>query len=326
MEKYKSLVSVLIAAYNAEEFIGQTLESVLAQTYSHIEIIVVDDGSTDSTGLILEKYKNKGIQVYHQKNKGQPASLNKAFYLSKGKFIKFLDADDIISPTFIELQINRLSGGTEYIASAEWARFYNNDLQTAVFKPEEVWCDLSSIDWIVKSMKNGVNMMQCALFLIPRVILGKSGLWDERLTLIDDFEFFTRVILHSSGIRFTEGAKLYYRSGLLNSVSKRHSKEAMESALLATQLSVSHILAVENSSRTRLICADAYQILVFSFYPQFPELVKIAEYKVSELGGSKMVIPGGPILQNLASLIGWKLAKTVQLFFYRFGYIKIISK
>jgi glycosyltransferase involved in cell wall biosynthesis len=320
------LVSILIAAYNAEEYIAQALESVLAQTYSNVEIIVINDGSTDNTPIILEKYRNKGVAVFYQENKGQGAALNHAFKLSKGDYIKFVDADDLLSPNSISLQMQRLSGSTEYIASSEWARFYNNDIQTAVFKPEEVWRDLPALEWIIKSIKKGVNMMQCAIFLIPRNILLKSGLWDERLTLIIDFEFFTRVILHSTGVRFTEGAKIYYRSGILSSVSHSKSRSAMESALLASELSVSYILAAENSPRTRNICADVYQILLFSVYPKYPDLAKIAESKVKELGGSNMIVSGGKVLQNIAAIVGWKLAKRIQLFFYQLGYLKFISK
>jgi glycosyltransferase involved in cell wall biosynthesis len=318
------LVSVLIAAYNAEKYISATLDSILAQTYTNIEIIVIDDGSTDNTSTILDQYKSKGVKVYQQANKGQGAALNHAFSLSKGDLIKFMDADDLLSPDHIALQVQRLSGTTEHIASSEWARFYNDDLHTAVFRPEEVWCDLSPIDWMVKSIKNGVNMMQCAIFLIPRNILVKAGSWDERLTLIIDFEFFTRVILHSAGVRFTKAAKLYYRSGIANSVSRRTSYEAMESAILATQLSVSYILSIENSPRARRVCADAYQVLVFSLYPQFPGLAKKAESKVQELGGSDMSVPGGRVLRKLSALVGWKLAKHIQQTIYRLGYLTLI--
>ena len=106
----KSLVSVLIAAYNAGPYIAETLDSVLAQSYPSIEIIVVDDGSTDETSTILDRYAGRGaIRLIRQANAGQCRSRNRAFAESRGSLIKFLDADDLIS-MITDLRIRRGGG------------------------------------------------------------------------------------------------------------------------------------------------------------------------------------------------------------------------
>ncbi|HEV8051797.1 MAG TPA: glycosyltransferase family A protein, partial [Parachlamydiaceae bacterium] len=88
-----SLISVVIPAYNAEQFIGQTIQSVLDQTYPCHEIIVVDDGSTDSTKEVLKRFDGS-IRYLYQQNKGPSAARNAGIQVAQGEFICFLDADD----------------------------------------------------------------------------------------------------------------------------------------------------------------------------------------------------------------------------------------
>lgn len=315
MEKHTPLVSVLIPTYNAEKYITQALRSVLGQTYSNIEIIVVNDGSTDSTRELLETYAKKGVKVIHQSNKGQSAAANRAFYESQGELIKFFDADDLLSPDHIKIQVDALHNCKNTLAFGEWARFYLNPAE-AVFALNNNSAKLNPIDFWLKNH----TMLQCALWLIPREILNKSGLWDEQLSLINDLEFFTRVLMHSDNVKITPGARLYYRSGLPNSLSGLKSRKGAESAFLSTTLSMQHLLHAENSIRIRQACATLWQNFIYGFYPQFPDLIRQAEIKVLTLGGSNMPFPCGPLLKKIAGIMGWKKAKKLQLFFYAMGY------
>lgn len=97
-------VSVVIAAYNAADFIGETLESVLAQTYPDYEIIVVDDGSMDRTADVLEQF-GEAVQYIHQENRGQPAARNVGIRAARGRYIAFVDADDLWMPEKLERQM-----------------------------------------------------------------------------------------------------------------------------------------------------------------------------------------------------------------------------
>src|ERR1035438_8021739 len=118
-------VSILIAAYNAERFIAETLRSALAQTWQPKEIIVVDDGSTDRTLLIAQKFEAEGVSVVTQQNQGHCAAKNKAFSFSNGDYIQWLDADDIIAPDKIARQIAVLEGyrSKRTLVSSAWTRF-----------------------------------------------------------------------------------------------------------------------------------------------------------------------------------------------------------
>src|SRR5689334_6006096 len=102
----KSLVSILIPAYNAEAFLGQTLESALAQTWPRKEIIVVDDGSNDGTLAVAQEFARRGVRVVSNKSRlSASAARNKAFSLCQGDYIQWLDADDLLAPDKIEKQM-----------------------------------------------------------------------------------------------------------------------------------------------------------------------------------------------------------------------------
>lgn len=307
-------------AYNAEDYVAPALDSALAQTWSPLEVVVVNDGSTDGTASILDAYaaEHDRLRVLHQENQGQCAAANDAYRASSGDLIKFFDADDLLTPTFVERQVDRLHGSTTHVASAEWARFYDDPWE-AVFEPEPVWQDMDPVDWLVTAWRDARPMMQCALWLIPRPVLETAGLWDERLSLINDFEFFARVLVHTDGVRFTPGARLYYRSGLDDSLSRQKSREAVESALLSLQLGTQHLLDREDSPRTRRAAANMLQDFIYEHYPHHPNLLSAARRRVRELGGSDLDPDGPPGFQALRRVTGWRIARRVERFAQRRG-------
>src|SRR5215510_1057945 len=121
----KPLVSILIPAYNAELCIAQTIESALAQTWEPKEIIVVDDGSKDQTLTVARRFSSAGVTVVSQPNQGAAAARNKAFSLSRGEYIQWLDADDLLSPDKITKQMEAAlsHGAKRTLFSSEWAHF-----------------------------------------------------------------------------------------------------------------------------------------------------------------------------------------------------------
>jgi glycosyltransferase involved in cell wall biosynthesis len=98
------LVSVIIAVYNGENYLGEAIDSVLKQTYKNFELIVINDGSTDNTTGVIEKYQDD-LRSYQQTNSGLPATLNRGISLSRGDWIAFLDADDLWLPEKLSFQV-----------------------------------------------------------------------------------------------------------------------------------------------------------------------------------------------------------------------------
>src|SRR5579871_6111210 len=119
------LVSILIPAYNAENWISDTLKSALAQTWPNKEIIVVDDGSRDRTREVAETFSGAGVKVVSQKNAGASAARNHALRLCRGDYIQWLDADDLLAPDKITLQMEVAEklADKRVLFSMGWGRF-----------------------------------------------------------------------------------------------------------------------------------------------------------------------------------------------------------
>lgn len=315
MEKSTPLVSVCMPAYNAGEYIVDTVKSITDQSYTNWELIIVNDGSTDDTAAIINQLTDSRIKVFHQENKGQCAAANQAFQLSNGKLIKFMDADDLLSPNYIHNQVSMINGDNDVIAFAAWGRFYNNSLATFHLDDSFLTSSMKPAEWLIASMTDKQVMLQCALWLIPRKILEVSGLWNETLSLINDFEFFIRVLLCARELRFTNDAILYYRSGLAQSLSATTSAKGAESAYHSVNLGTQHLLKQETSNRVKKIAADCFQRLVYTFYPQHKAIVHKAALKVKELGGSSIAFPAGGYTKILESILGWKTTQYLKFIF-----------
>ena len=104
-----NLVSIIISCYNAENYIKETINSVLAQTYQNFEILLINDGSTDQSSEVIKTIKDDRIHLVEQENQGVSFSRNKGIAMSKGEFMVFLDSDDILHPNFLERRIFTLS-------------------------------------------------------------------------------------------------------------------------------------------------------------------------------------------------------------------------
>ncbi|KAB2867528.1 MAG: glycosyltransferase family 2 protein, partial [Bacteroidales bacterium] len=102
---YSPLISVIIPTYNAERFIIETLTSVINQSYTHWECIIIDDGSTDSTKEIIDEYckADNRIKYYYQKNSGPSVARNVGVKIALGEYIQFLDSDDVLLPERFEI-------------------------------------------------------------------------------------------------------------------------------------------------------------------------------------------------------------------------------
>lgn len=305
-------VSVCIPCYNAAPYLGAALDSVLAQEGVELEVIVVNDGSTDGSAAALAPYAARGVQVIHQDNRGQCAAANRAYGAATGDLIKFFDADDILAPGMLARQVARLGGRRDAVAMGEWTRFYGSAPGDEGFAPLPMYRDADPVEWLATEWLDAQPMMQCALWLIPREIIERVGLWDERLSLINDFEYFARILLGADQILYTPGARLYYRSAVGGSLSGQKSRAAIESQALSLELGTGHLLAAEDSLRTRQAAANMLQAFDYDLYPAHPDLRARLRAQAQALGGATIPPNGPPRFHTLRRLIGWKLARRVQ--------------
>jgi glycosyltransferase involved in cell wall biosynthesis len=302
-----SLVSIIIPALNAAPWIGETLKSCIDQTWENLEVIVVDNGSTDETQDIVRSMAPAGIKLYECAQPGASAARNVGTARSVGTYIQYLDADDILAPSKIEIQVSRLlECEKDAVASGPWVRFEKDPSERKV-SPEAVWQDLEPDDFLIQSWSGGI-MMPIFSWLTPRSVIDRAGAWDESLTVNDDGEFFTRAVLQSSHIRFCPDAMGYYRTAPVASLSKNTSREAWNSYFASVGLCARHLLAIRNDAEARKSCAYLVQEFAYAAYPYEPDLSEEAERMVTAWGGCDLTPPGGKGFQLLSSIIGWKRA------------------
>jgi glycosyltransferase involved in cell wall biosynthesis len=306
------LVSVLIPCFNAERYIGETLESVFRQTWPELEIVVVDDGSTDGSADEIKRFQCSKLTVLSQQNRGQTAALNKCVSHSSGTFVQYLDADDLVAPDKIALQMRRLIDRMDCVATAEWGRFYTDPEETR-FIAEPVWCDLDPLDWLALSRADGLGMMFPALWLIPRNLIDRIGPWRPDLTQNNDAEYFTRVLLTSKRVLFCEGARTYYRSGITGSLGGRKSREAWISQFKVNEMCECRVLACENSERMRRAFALAWLHFAHGAYPYDSVLAERALARAATLHSIEITPGGGVMFRWLSRVIGWRAARRLQV-------------
>ena len=310
------LVSILIPAYNAQEWIADTLRSAISQTWHRKEIIVVDDGSTDQTYAIARQFEAQGVVVVRQENQGASAARNKAFSLSHGDYIQWLDADDLLAPDKIAKQMAVLdeSGDKRTLISSAWGVFLYRYYR-ANFIPTGLWCDLSPIEWLLRKMGQNNTYMQTATWLVSRQLTEAAGPWDTRLLGDDDGEYFCRVLLASNGVRFVREGKVYYRGPGLAFRGLSHigqSARKIDAHWLSMQLHLKYLRSLEDSERVRTACVRYLENSLIYFYPERPEIVRQAEQMARDLGGQLQYPRLSWKYSWMKVIFGWRLAKQGQ--------------
>ena len=309
----KPLVSILISAYNAEEWIAETLESAVRQTWPRKEIVLVDDGSTDRTAQIARQFTSKGVRVISTENHGLSAGLNHAYKFCQGDYIQFLDADDLLALDKIERQLAAMHEGEskQILLSSPWAPFYYRTCD-AQFVRNSVWQDLSPVEWLLRKLGENLHM-QNATWLVSREIAEAAGPWDEDLHYDQDGDYFTRVLLASAGTRFVAETGIYYRVTSSNRISYiGNSDRKKESLLRSMKLHIQYLRSLEESDRVCKACLTYLQNWYHNFYPERPDLVEEMQSLAAELHGHLEEPRLRWKFAWMKPLLGWQTAKWAQ--------------
>ena len=297
-------VSIIIPLYNSEAYIAQTIDSCLAQTHDNIEIIVIENGSTDQGYQVVKSIDDKRLSVFQITTPNAAAARNYGFQKATGTYVMFLDADDVLVPNKIELQIAALSAKPEgWIACCAWAKFKTNTKE-AVISPQKVWNIQNPIDWCLQSWM-GEGMMIPGCWLIPKPIIDKAGLWDERLSLHDDGEFMCRVLLASKGNVFVENTVVYYRQ-LASSLSRQNqSYRAAKSALNVCESYRKSLLPLYDGPKVRQALAYNYRRFMYEFHPKHKDLLQQARQSIQTLDVKNLPLIGGENFKKLTKIVGF---------------------
>jgi glycosyltransferase involved in cell wall biosynthesis len=302
------LVSVIVPAYNAEKTIVSSIESVLRQTYSRTEILVIDDSSTDNTSQVVSSIRDSRVKLIAGKRKGAASSRNQGLLHAQGDFLQFLDADDLISDDKIRLQIQAI-GNTSNIASCAWMHL-REDQKLYLPPDRNCWRIKKPTHWLISSL-SGEGMMANGCWLVPRHVAQKAGPWDESLCLHDDGEYFCRVLLACDGNVFVDNCHVAYRV-VAGSLSRKRSRTAIESAYKVCESRARILLENESRKISKIAIATQWLQFAYEFIDSAPDLSQAAISNLIKLRVSPRNTVGGKLFRYSRNIIGWKLALSLR--------------
>ncbi len=206
------LVSIIIPTYNSGSLVCQAIDCSLNQTYRNCEIIVVDDGSTDGTEQLLKKKYTGRITYIYQKNKGAGGARNTGIKDATGKYLQFLDADDLLHPDKISMQVKQLQGISDKALSyCDYVRCDIDDLTVTHNRTSPLLQNDSPVDDIMMKWETELSIpMHC--FLFDTAIFKECGIaFDESLPSNEDWDCWMNVFALGPRVVFVDRVLAYYR-------------------------------------------------------------------------------------------------------------------
>ncbi len=264
------LISVLIPAYNVEKYLPQCLDSIINQTYTNLQIVIVDDGSKDGTGEICDTYaeKDSRIEIYHIPNGGVANARNFLLSKIKGDYFLFVDADDWILPDTIQFLYGKINHYEAEIATCEM--FKDSNFDGKVNFNEEVLDKDSFVKEFLKH--NKVNGSLCNKLV--KASLVKDNRFVKNISYGEDALFCWGLVRDLNGVVLTDAPKYFYR---MNGTSLSHQKwtpegkgsgkKVWDAIREDVKINYPQFLSILNS-RTALECMWALIFASGSDYPQ----------------------------------------------------------
>ena len=229
----KNRVSIIIPTYNYSQYILDAISSVFQQDYLDIEIIVVDDGSTDATRKVLQPYVRR-IKYIYQENAGLSAARNTGIAASTGEFVQFLDADDILGVNTVKSQVTYLKTHPEISVAV---------MKNKLFKSKNIKGHLEIVgSWALPMTNLDVHLCYFNIapphaFMFKRQVIMETGQFDTRLTACEDYDYWLRAVVAGFVPHYNPVGEVYYRKHS-KSMSSNLSNQYFHDAILHKRLSI----------------------------------------------------------------------------------------
>lgn len=210
-------ISIIIPVYNKGKYVRKAIESILSQTFTDWELIIVDDGSTDSSYSICLEYTNdKRVKVYHMKNGGVSRARNKGLDYAQGEYVTFIDSDDYISEDYLEKLYHP---GYEMIIGGLTKVNYKGEVMTTVLPSlcGEKKITEMAVDFYKEQIHTGIYGFVSSKLIRRNVIEEKHLRFDERIKLAEDYDFYLKIYQVVDKAFFIHYAGYYYLQGTENS-------------------------------------------------------------------------------------------------------------
>lgn len=261
------MISVVVPCYNIENYIEKTIKSVLNQTYSDYELLLVNDGSTDKTLKFLKKYENldKRINIIDKKNGGVSSARNSGIEKSKGEYIYFLDGDDTIEEDFFEKAINIfnlnreidiLSFGFDIVSEK------NEQIKKYSFKKYDKKV-FDSEDFLNKYFLKKIRQNMCSFIAKREIIIKNNIKFSEGIAYGEDQEFQIKTIFNSKKIYYDEKCYFHYLKRENSAVNEKIKLKRLD--LIKIFIEIKKNLQEKSNNKTLLTNLNNYVGNIFFF-------------------------------------------------------------
>lgn len=247
------LVSVVIPVFNGEKTIEETIRSVLAQSLTDFEVLVIDDGSQDQTAAIVTSIKDSRIQLHHYPNKGLSASRNRGIHRAVGKYISFLDADDLWTPEKLEAQLQAMGDHPNATVAYSWTDYIDGN--SRIFQAgSRVTANGQVLERLLlrNFVESGSNI------LVLRSVFEQVGDFDETLKAAEDWDMLLRLAVDHPFVCVPAPHVQYRRTNSMSSNVIRQERECLKVIDRAFEKAPDNLQALKGKS-----LANLYQYLTF---------------------------------------------------------------
>jgi len=284
------LVSVVIPCYNAAPFVAETIESVLSQSYGAVEIVAVDDASTDASWSVIERYADRVRTLRLPANRGGSHARNRGAELTRGEYLMFLDSDDLIAPDTLERLVATARDQPGVTAICAWERLRKVE-GSWIAGPADVPLPSPEADPLPQWLESRW-VPPCAV-LWRREVYERTGGWDEEVSYDDDGDLMMRSFVRGARLAIADGGRAYYRDHGANRLSV--GTDFSSAAKLRSGMRVVEKLGEELTERGELeryavaIGVRYHRLALFGFQNGYRELARECVRRGVRLAGRRAV-------------------------------------
>lgn len=248
MELLSDLISVIVPVYNVEKYLAKCLNSILMQTHKNIEIICINDGSSDNCSDILKEYREKDnrVRVIEQKNQGLSGARNTGLKIIRGKYIFFVDSDDWLPLDALELLYKKIKKDNSDIVIGNIVKVYLNKSKKYVLKnlEEKIY---TSEEYLKYSMKNKNFMANVVNKLYKAEIIQKYNMSFKKEVLFEDFLFTIQYLIYSKKVSILNKDVYYYFLNRKDSIVNKVTQKDLDALGNISEIEI--FLRTENKSK-----------------------------------------------------------------------------
>ncbi len=272
------LVSIIIPTFNRAHTLPDTIKSVKNQTHQNWECLIIDDGSTDNTEELFQKYWKKDqrfafLKRPEERKKGAATCRNIGLENFKGNYVQYLDSDDLLAANKFEEQLKSLKKQKADLAICKWGVIKNDLSSFSIYDRLPTY----------ENFENGLQLFDAFgyyftyfpphVYLTRSKIAEKAGKWNEELTLNDDGDYFSKILMNTQGIAFTGETHVFYRRGGTNRISSDYSANGVKSYIDSWSQIDARIREKYNISN-HVFVRQARRNMFIKIKKEYPEMIQ----------------------------------------------------